>query len=131
MVRVPGSSGPAKGRYALSRPVVDVGKLEKPIGELRGDQVDDYVVSSGLHVGKFAVSERCSYVPGVADRRCVGHEIGDSALSALQGPGMGRAVGAELLVSVGDPGKEPLAGALVAADAAQVRNISPAEPLSN
>ena len=46
-----------------------------------------------------------------------------------QGPGMGRAVGIELWDLFGELGKEPLAGAFEAADAAHVRNLSPAEPL--
>ena len=42
---------------------------------------------------------------------------------------MDRVVGVELWESVGDLGKEPLAGALEAAGAVQVWNLSPAEPL--
>ena len=83
----------------------------------------------GLHVGKSAVSECFSYIPGEVDRRGVKHEIGDDALSVPQGLGMGRAIGVELWKWVSELSKELLAGALEAADTAHVWNLSSAEPL--
>ena len=78
----------------------------------------------GLHVGKSAVSERFSYILGEVERHGVKNEIGDGALSESLGPGMDRAVGVELWELFGELGKEPLAGALEAAGAAHVRNLS-------
>ena len=66
---------------------------------------------------------------GEVERRGVKHDTGDGALSVPQCPGMGRAVGVELWELFGELGKEPLAGALEAADAAHVRDLCPAVPL--
>ena len=56
---------------------------------------------------------------GEVERHGVKHKIGDGSLLLPQGPGMGRAVGVENWELFGELGKEPLAGALEAAVAAQ------------
>ena len=63
------------------------------------------------------------------DRRGIKHETGDGALSMPQGLGMGRLVGVELWELVNELSKEPIAGALEAADTAHAKNHSPAELL--
>ena len=74
----------------------------------------------GHHVGKSVVFERSSYILGRVHRPGVNHEIGNNVLSEPQGRGMGRAVRTELWEWVGELSKWPLAGALEAADAANV-----------
>ena len=74
----------------------------------------------GLHVGKSAVSERPSYIPGEVDRRAVRHETRDNALSVSQGGGIGKVVEVKLWLLVGKLSKELVVGALEAADTAHL-----------
>ena len=75
------------------------------------------------------VAESFSYILGGVHRLGINREIEDGALSEPQGRAMGRADGVEVWELVDELGKEPIAGALEAADAAHVRNLSSAEPL--